>query len=230
MNFSFQILYFLALEVPFGFLKSNLHFSPYNVCFFFKSFSIFIIAALKSLSTLSMVSFISGSVSINCFYFLSWLQITFFFLLLCMSSNFLFYIGHCDYYIVVSGSCSLSSVEFCFGRLSSYLQSAWSLFVLFFLAVLHGTRDLSSLTRDWTHVSCSGSTESQPLDSQGIPSLILSVLVLTALSGSFWNSFYLTASLVPRHDSSEVSTNALGVYSGCSELKFLCTLWALGVV
>ena len=32
-------------------------------------------------------------------------------------------------------------------------------------------RDLSSLTRDQTHTRCCGSTESKPLDRQGIPPL-----------------------------------------------------------
>ena len=42
-----------------------------------------------------------------------------------------------------------------------------------FLAALHGMWDLSSPTRDGTCTLCSGSTESQPLDLQGSPSLIV---------------------------------------------------------
>ena len=38
-----------------------------------------------------------------------------------------------------------------------------------FLVTLCSLWDLSSLTRDQTHGPCSGSTESKPLDSQGIP-------------------------------------------------------------
>ena len=34
-------------------------------------------------------------------------------------------------------------------------------------------RDFSSLTGDLTHVPCSGSSESQPLDRQGIPQLFV---------------------------------------------------------
>ena len=36
-----------------------------------------------------------------------------------------------------------------------------------FLAMPHGMWDLSSLTRDWTRATCSGSLESKPLDCQG---------------------------------------------------------------
>ena len=40
----------------------------------------------------------------------------------------------------------------------------------FFFAMLHSLQDLSSHSRDWTHVLCSGSTESYPRDCQRIPS------------------------------------------------------------
>ena len=39
----------------------------------------------------------------------------------------------------------------------------------FFFFVPYNIRDLNSPTRDWTHVPCIGSAESQPLDSQGSP-------------------------------------------------------------
>ena len=54
----------------------------------------------------------------------------------------------------------------------SYQNIRLSLFFFpsFFKAVpLHGMWYLSSPTRDQTHTSCSGSTESQPLDCQGSP-------------------------------------------------------------
>ena len=41
----------------------------------------------------------------------------------------------------------------------SQCQHSWH-FVFIFLAVPRGLRDLSSLTRDWIHVTCSGSAES----------------------------------------------------------------------
>ena len=40
----------------------------------------------------------------------------------------------------------------------------------FFLAIPCSMQDLSSLTRNWTHAPCSGSTEFQPLDLQESPS------------------------------------------------------------
>ena len=44
---------------------------------------------------------------------------------------------------------------------------------------LHIVRDLSSLTRDWTYAPCSRSSESWPLNCQGIPleALFLRILV-----------------------------------------------------
>ena len=42
-------------------------------------------------------------------------------------------------------------------------------FCFCFLAVPHGMWNLSSPTRDWTHVPCGRSAESQPLDYQGSP-------------------------------------------------------------
>ena len=48
-------------------------------------------------------------------------------------------------------------------------SSTFFFFFLIFLATPGGMRDLSSLTRDGTHAPCSGSVESQPLDSQGSP-------------------------------------------------------------
>ena len=45
------------------------------------------------------------------------------------------------------------------------LQHAFCLF-FFFLAMLHSKQDLSSLTRDWTWVLCSGGKEPYPLDCQ----------------------------------------------------------------
>ena len=45
------------------------------------------------------------------------------------------------------------------------LQHAFCLFFcFFFLAMLHGKQDLSSLTRGWTWVPCSGSMEPYPLN------------------------------------------------------------------
>ena len=37
----------------------------------------------------------------------------------------------------------------------------------FFLNFGHSVRDLSSLSKDWTHAPCTGSMESKPLDHQG---------------------------------------------------------------
>ena len=52
-----------------------------------------------------------------------------------------------------------------------YLSSIFSVF--FFLVMQCGLQDLSCLTRNEIHVPCSGSTESHPLDCQGIPSFSL---------------------------------------------------------
>ena len=53
-----------------------------------------------------------------------------------------------------------------------------------FLATQRGMRDLSSPTRDRTHVPCSRSSESQPLDCQGSPYLPYSYVDLNSL----WNT------------------------------------------
>ena len=50
-----------------------------------------------------------------------------------------------------------------------YVVTMARFYFLNFLAVFSGLQNLSSLTRDWTHVPCRGSTESQRLDHQGIP-------------------------------------------------------------
>ena len=50
-----------------------------------------------------------------------------------------------------------------------------------FLAMLRGMWDLSSLTRDGTCILCFGSTESQPLDHQGSPSLLLLMFIFHVL-------------------------------------------------
>ena len=42
---------------------------------------------------------------------------------------------------------------------------------LFLLAALHGKWDLSSSTRDSTHIPCNGSTQFKPLDRQGSPTI-----------------------------------------------------------
>ena len=57
---------------------------------------------------------------------------------------------------------------FCHLLLSPFFCFLLLLFI--YLAVLQGTWDLSSLTRDWTGAPCSRSAESIPLDHQGSPS------------------------------------------------------------
>ena len=59
-----------------------------------------------------------------------------------------------------------------------------SLFFLSFLATQSGLQDLRSPTRDRTHVFCSGSTESYPLNHQGNPSYHLQSVIL--FSGWNW--------------------------------------------
>ena len=52
-------------------------------------------------------------------------------------------------------------------------EEMWAFCLVFFLVALHGFWDLSSPKRDRTQAPCSGSTESQPLDLQGIPRKLL---------------------------------------------------------
>ena len=47
------------------------------------------------------------------------------------------------------------------------------LLLLLLFVMLYSMHDLSSLTRDWTQVPCSGSMESYPLDCQGSPSQLV---------------------------------------------------------
>ena len=63
-----------------------------------------------------------------------------------------------------------------FNVLFLLILSPWeiedSLFFFFFLAMaMQHASNLSSLTRDQTHASCTESTEYQPLDHQGSPHL-----------------------------------------------------------
>lgn len=79
----------------------------------------------------------------------------------------------------LSGNSRLSCFNFltlssiiCFsvGFIFSVIAIVFFFFFLFvFVAVLRGMQDFSFSTRDHTHASCSGSTESQPGDYQESP-------------------------------------------------------------
>ena len=63
----------------------------------------------------------------------------------------------------------------CQPRFLFFLLNFIYLFICLFLASLHGMQDLSSLTRDRTHATCSGSAGSLPLECRGIPPASASV-------------------------------------------------------
>ena len=46
----------------------------------------------------------------------------------------------------------------------------------FFFNFGHFVRDLSSLTKGWTHAPCTGSMESKPLDHQGVQQWLFFIL------------------------------------------------------
>ena len=57
-------------------------------------------------------------------------------------------------------SCSMNPHDFSFPRLLSFVwQLEFTIYFFSFLAMLHGMWDLSSLTKDQTHASCSPSME-----------------------------------------------------------------------
>ena len=76
--------------------------------------------------------------------------------------------------LLLSSACPLRSLGYrcilSFGS-HSFFQRCLLKFILFiyFLAMLCGTPDLSSPTRDGTHASCSRNTDSEPLAHQGSP-------------------------------------------------------------
>ena len=55
-----------------------------------------------------------------------------------------------------------------------------------FLAVLCGLKDLSSSFKDWTQAFYKGSTESQPLDNQGLPGNLLLLKLLQDSQVAQW--------------------------------------------
>ena len=78
-----------------------------------------------------------------------------------LQSPFLFFLRTASNFWFLSGMC----VRVCGSHLLMCPQNVLN----YFLAMLKGMWDLSSPTRDQTYVHRRGSTESQPLDHQGIP-------------------------------------------------------------
>ena len=68
---------------------------------------------------------------------------------------------------------SLDLISKIFHPDNSHLGFCGVYYFYFFLAMPHGMWNLSSPTRDWTHVPCGGSTESQLLDHQGSPWILV---------------------------------------------------------
>ena len=74
----------------------------------------------------------------------------------------------------------------CITGISITSKVSWRALLLFVWPKLHGMRDLSSPTRDWTCAPCIGSMETSPLDHQGLPFILCDDVNKQDLLGLSW--------------------------------------------